>query len=140
NIYFSRRRTAVGLLQPSLTWTNGFGWDSAKRLTNVTSQAGSFGYTYVGSLPSLLVRKLSLPNAAYITNNFDFNARLLNTSLKNSGNSDLDKYVYIYDPANERTNLTRLDGSTVAYRYDNIGQLTNANSSVTAENRSYVYD
>jgi RHS repeat-associated protein len=33
-----------------------------------------------------------------------------------------------------------MDGSTVAYAYDNIGQLKVANSSVFAENRGYSYD
>src|SRR5262249_27451756 len=47
--------------------------------------------------------------------------------------------AYIYNPANQRTNLTRVD-STVAYRYDNIGQLTVADSSVSGEDTGYSYD
>src|SRR5439155_11061376 len=97
-------------------------------------------YTYVSGLPSLLVRKLALPNTAFITNNFDSVERLLDTSLKNSGGTNLDSYAYVYDPANERTNLTRLDNSTVAFTYDKISQLTIANSSVNTENRGYFYD
>src|SRR5438093_5291302 len=116
--YSNRLRIALSLQQPTGAWTNGFGYDAAKRLANVISPAGTFNYTYVSGLPSLLVRKLTLPNTAYITNNFDWVARLLDTSLKNSGNTALDSYAYIYDPANERTNLTRLDNSTVAFAYD----------------------
>src|SRR6266566_1773452 len=138
--YVNRLRTALSLQQPSLTRTNGFGYDSARRLTNVISPAGTFNYTYVSGLPSLLVRKLALPNTALITNNFDSVARLLDTSLKNSAGTTLDSYAYIYDPANERTNLTRLDTSTVAFTYDKISQLTIANSSVNAEKRGYFYD
>src|SRR5262249_47742916 len=47
---------------------------------------------------------------------------------------------YLYDPANERTNLTRADLSTVGYAYDKIGQLTVANDSVPSEERGYTYD
>jgi RHS repeat-associated protein len=67
-------------------------------------------------------------------------ARLIDTSLKNSGNSTLDSSAYLYDPANERTNLTRADSSTVAYRYDPIGQVKVANGSDDAEDRGYTYD
>src|SRR6266576_1621481 len=40
NSYNNRLRTALSLAQPTGRWTNGFGYDAAKRLTNVTSQAG----------------------------------------------------------------------------------------------------
>ena len=49
NTYVNRLRT--GLAMQSSFWTNGLKYDPAKRLTNATSQAGSFGYTYVASLP-----------------------------------------------------------------------------------------
>ena len=97
--YVNRLRTALSLQQPTGTWTNGFGYDSAKRLSNVVSPAGTFTYAYLSGLPSLLVQKLALPNTSFITNNFDSVARLLDTSLKNnSGSTTLDSYAYIYDP------------------------------------------
>jgi len=40
NSYQNRLRTALALQHPSGLWTNGFGYDLAGRLTNVTSQAG----------------------------------------------------------------------------------------------------
>jgi RHS repeat-associated protein len=46
----------------------------------------------------------------------------------------------VYNPANKRTNLTRLDSSTVAFKYDNAGEVTVADSSVPAEDRGYFYD
>ena len=52
----------------------------------------------------------------------------------------LDSYAYIYNPANQRTNLTRLDGSTVGYRYDKIGPLIVADSSVSGDDTGYSYD
>ena len=46
NTYINRLRTTLSLQQPTGAWTNRFGWDAAKRLTNVTSQAGSFTNLY----------------------------------------------------------------------------------------------
>src|SRR5436309_2955960 len=45
-----------------------------------------------------------------------------------------------YNVGNQRTNTTRTDSSTVAFTYDNIGQLKIANSSVNSEDRGYRYD
>jgi RHS repeat-associated protein len=141
NTYVNRLRTRLSLQQPSASWTNAFAYDLAKRLTNVLSPAGSFAYTLGGAGPaSALIKKLALPNGSRITNNYDNVARQLGTFLKNSGGSALDTYAYLYDPASERTNLTRADASTVGYRYDNIGQLKVADSSVNAEDRGYTYD
>jgi YD repeat-containing protein len=47
NFYANRVRTSFALQQPTSYWTNRFGYDTAKRLTNVTSSAGAFNYTYV---------------------------------------------------------------------------------------------
>jgi hypothetical protein len=44
NIYFNRMRTNLSLQQPTGAWTNAFRFDPARRLTNVTSQAGSFAW------------------------------------------------------------------------------------------------
>src|SRR5439155_12877431 len=46
NTYVSRLRTALSLQQPTGVWTNGFAYDSARRLTNVSSAAGAFAYEY----------------------------------------------------------------------------------------------
>ena len=61
-----------------------------------------------------------------VTNNFDGMARLMDTSLKNSGGTALSSRTYTYNLASWRVNETRLDGSFVNYGYDNIGQITNA--------------
>src|SRR5206468_9175374 len=98
-----------------------------------------FGYTYPSGIQQL-VSRISLPNASYITNAFDNLSRLTNTALKTSSHGVLDSSAYIYDPASQRTNLARTDASTVAYRYDKIGQLKVADSSVNTEDRGYTYD
>ena len=56
NSFTYRQRTGLVAQQPTGTWTNRFGFDTAKRLTNVTSQAGSFNYTYLNprlNLPTM---------------------------------------------------------------------------------------
>jgi YD repeat-containing protein len=114
NGYFSRVRTNLSLQQPAGFWTNRFTYDAAKRLATVTSWAGTFGYTLGGaSEASPLTRKLALPNGSYITNAYDGNARLLFTKLFTSGGSLLDASTYGYNAGNQRTGVTRTDGSTV---------------------------
>jgi len=139
NTYVNRLRTRLVLQQPTGLWTNGFIWDAAGRLTNVTSQAGSFAYQYAAPGPAL-IQKLPLPNGAYITNTFDNVARLLTNKLNNSSQTTLDSYAYIYNPANQRTNVTRADGSYYGFLYDKIGQLIVADSTVNTEDRGYFYD
>jgi RHS repeat-associated protein len=140
NAYWNRSRTNLSLQQPTGVWTNAFAYDAVKRLTQVTSPAGSVGYVYDPTLFTHHASLLTLPNTSYITNAFDANARLIATYLANSGNTVLDSYTYVYNPANQRTNLTRADASTVAYEYDSIGQLKVADSSVSTEDRGYTYD
>jgi len=72
------------------TWTQSYTYDAGHRLEEVTSPAGTFEYSYDNgqtALPGSLVRKLTLPNTAYITNNYDLMGRLTNTSLLTSGQS-----------------------------------------------------
>jgi YD repeat-containing protein len=139
NTYLNRVRTALALQQPAGLWTNGFLYDAAGRLTNVTSQAGAFGYTY-DAVRAMLTKLLTLPNGSYITNTFDSVARTLETDLRKSDTTALDSYAYIYNLAGQRTNVTRADSSTVGYTYDKIGQLKVDTGSSSTDNRGYLYD
>ena len=121
--YTNRLRTGLSVQAPNASaWTEGYGYDSARRLTSLSSPAGTFGYIYD---PARLQRvdQLNLPNSAYITNYYDNVARLLGTSLKSSGNSSLDSYAYGYNQASQRTNVARTAGDYVNYTYDNMGEL-----------------
>src|SRR5437899_687504 len=131
SVYWSRMRTNLSLAQPTGVWTNAFGYDSANRLNGVTSPAGTFSYTY--DEPSTRLTGLTLPSGAYVNNTYDTMSRLTNSFLFNSVGTPLDGHVYQYDPENQRTNEVRADSSTVGYKYDNIGQLTVADSPVPAE-------
>src|SRR5439155_5682775 len=110
------------------------------RLTNVTSQAGTFAYSYKLGQASRLPIKLVLPNTSYITNTYDSVARLTGTYLDNSSNTVLDKNEYLYNVGSQRIRLTRTDGSYYTNNYDNIGQLVWADSTVASEDRGYYYD
>ena len=141
NFYNNGLRTNLILAQPVGTWTNGFGYDAAKRLTNVTSKAGAFTYTLGASgAASPLIKKISLPNTSYITNAYDGNARLLFTKLNTSGHTNLDAVAYGYNAGNQRVTATNTPGQRYNYTNDPIGQLTVADSSVNGEDRGYTYD
>src|SRR6266850_7995053 len=126
NTYVNRLRAGSALQQPTGTWTNGFGYDAARRLSTLTSPAGSFTNEYstgvggVSGYSSQLIKRLLLPNLSIITNDFDSVARLLATHLRTSSGVLTNKHEYLYNPANQRTNTTRIDSSTVAYSYDKI--------------------
>jgi len=80
--YFNNRmRVGLWLQQLSGTWTNGFGYDAAKRLTTVLSPAGAFNYLLPSTRPSTLVTRPDLPNTSYLSNAYDSVARLLFTKL-----------------------------------------------------------
>ncbi len=141
NTYSYRMRTGLSLAQLTGRWTNEFGYDAAKRLTSVTSPAGTFTYTLGATAPaSPLVQKLALPNTSYITNIYDGNARLLTTSLKNSSHATLNAHAYQLNQGNQRTQQVFSAGSTYNYTYDAIGQLKFADSATANEDRGYAYD
>lgn len=123
--YAQRLRTSLTLQQPTGSWTNGYRYDVAKRLTNITSQAGAFGYAYEATRPAL-VSKLTLPNTAYITNTYDAMTRLLSTKLLSSSSQLLNAHSYSYNLINQRTALTNTAGDYRNYTYDNLGQLKTA--------------
>lgn len=143
--YQNRLRSSMSLSQPSGTWTNGYLYDVANRLTNITSQAGSFGYRYAPA-NSYLLSSISLPGGSYITNTYDGMTHLLNTSLKTSGGVERNSHAYGYDLASRRTVLTNTAGDYRNYTYDNIGQLRTAfgfeasGASRLNEQHGYAYD
>src|SRR5438552_1433461 len=138
--YNNRLRASLSLHQPAGSCTNGFTWDAAHRLTNISSPAGTFAYSYKVGQASRLPIKLALPNSSYVTNIYDNVARLTGTYLDNSSNTILDKSEYLYNAGNQRIRHTRTDASYYTNTYDNIGQLKVADSTVSSEDRGYLYD
>lgn len=146
--YTNRLRMSLSLQSPSdSAWTQNYGYDSARRLTSVTSPAGGFGYSYNGAQPSSLPLGISLPNGAWITNGYDNVARLLSTKLLNSSATVLDSESYAYNQASQRTTETNTAGDFRNYAYDNAGELTSAIGKETGgttnrlqEQLGYTYD
>lgn len=107
----------------------GYEYDSSWRLKTLTSPAGTFGYGYnlaQGTSPAALVRTISLPNSAWITNHYDGLSRLDYTALVNRWGHVLDGYSYNHDALGLRTNIVRdlgLTNSSVTVGYDSTGQL-----------------
>jgi RHS repeat-associated protein len=125
-LYSQMLRTNLTLTQASGSWAQGYGYDSAWRMTQVVSPAGTFGYTFNGGA-SPLVTGITLPNGASIANSYDSLARLKETDLNNQWGHTLDGYTYGLDALGLRTNIVRnfgLMSSTVNVSFDNIGQIT----------------
>jgi RHS repeat-associated protein len=145
--YANRLRASMSLLQPNASpWVQTYAWDAARRLTNTASPAGAFGYAY-DPQGAMLVKNLSLPNGASITNSYDGNARLLATVLINSGGAVLNSHNYGYNLGNQRTQEVFTAGNYVNYSYDDIGQLIGAagkeaggGTSRLHEQFGYTYD
>lgn len=141
-----RLRTSLSLQAPNASpWAESYVYDSAERLSGVTSPAGTFSYLY-DSTRHLQVSSIDLPNSAYITNSFNSVSRLLSTILKNNTNGVLNAHSYAYNLDGQRTFLTNIAGDYRNYVYDNIGQLISANgfeangTNRLQEQLSYVYD
>jgi RHS repeat-associated protein len=149
--YYDRLRTGLNLQQPSASaWVQSYDYDAANRLHSITSPAGTFDYHYSPGVDgttasSGLVAQINLPNTAIITNTYDNNARMLSTSLKNSGGVDLDSYAYTYNVGNQRTAVNRTSENTANYTYDPIGQVISDTAAEGTTNRlneqlHYGYD
>ncbi len=132
-VYSSRQRSSLAVQQPNATaWAQSYGYDTYRRLTNVTSPAGVFVTTYKAvsaagvDMAADLVARLELPGGSAITNQLDDLGRLLATVLQNSSQSTLNSHGYVYNEGHQRTNQTFTAGNYVDYTYDNIGQLKTA--------------
>ncbi len=126
--YANRLRKGLSVQAPNASpWVQSYGYDAARRLTSVTSPAGTFTYTLGGtSSASPLIKKLLLPGGAYITNIYDNVARLTGTSLDNSSGTALDSEAYTYNLGSQRTQQVFTAGNFMNYTYDNIGELQTA--------------
>ena len=123
NIFAQQLRSSSTL---GTTWTNSYGYDSARRMNTVTSGAGSFGTAFVGA--SELRSQLTLPNGASIQDRYDAVAQLTNTTLFSSSSAPLDTHVYANDVRGLRGHHITADGRVDDYAYDTIGQLKAAHT------------
>jgi RHS repeat-associated protein len=124
--YSQRQQTSMSI---NLSQNFVYSYGAARRMAEITSAAGTFDYSYqVGQnlSPAFLVRGISLPNYASISNHFDAVRRLDYTALADKWGHVLDGYAYTHDPLGLRTNIVREFGLTtngVSLGYDNIGEV-----------------
>ena len=126
--YNDRLRASMSITQPySSPWQQIYGYDALRRLTSLTSGAGTFGYVPGGtSSGSPLVKRINFPNGAYMTNDFDSLARLKGTFLRDSADTLLNSHEYLVNAGHQRYKQTFKDDNYVDYIYDDIGQLISA--------------
>jgi RHS repeat-associated protein len=147
----ARLRSQLAILQPTgNAWTNSYGYDSARRLTGVTSPAGTYGYQFTG--PGTLVARLDQPGGFWVTNTFDGRGRLTDTTLYDNTSTILNRHGYTVNDAHQRTTITRTNyaassyNGKVDYTYDNAGEVrkarayNSAGTPVAAENFDFGYD
>ena len=129
--YSNRRRIALSLQQPTGSWTNGFGWDLAGRLTNVTSAAGAFAYNELTAAPSRTYSSYDAngnPTAATVSGapvslTYDDENRLLSLTVSGFGSS-----TYTYDGLGRLRTRTDSGGQT-RYVYDGMRVIQERDSS-----------
>lgn len=138
--YTNRLRWKLGVGAPNASdWGQTYAYDGGRRLNHVTSPAGEFGYEYVFReldyepyyadnvhTGGKHLARLTMPSGGAITNDFDGNGRLLETTLIKSDSSILNQHRYSYNAGNQRTQQVFTAGNYVNYGYDKIGQLTAA--------------
>jgi len=152
--YAARMRSAFSLEQENAgAWVQGYAYDDYRRLTNVTSVAGTFYTQYEStawegtSTASSLPQYLNLPGGSRIENTHDGLGRLLSTVLKDAQSTTVNSHAYEYNGGHQRTRQTFAAGNFVDYTYDHIGQLETAkgfeSDGTTArphEQFGYAYD
>ncbi len=90
--YKNRLRTSLNIRQPDAdAWAQTYAYDGAGRLTSITTPAGETRMLY-DSARKMMVGRLSLPKFAHVTSTCDGVARMLSTTLQNSGNSVLNSH------------------------------------------------
>lgn len=116
-----------------------YGYDSHGRLTSVTDPYSDVtSYVYNG-INGLLFKK-TLGNGTYETYSFDTRMRMTRNQVKNSSDSTIWDYQYVYDDADQVTQYS-VGGVVTSYGYDAIGQLTSeTKSGGTTYSGSYTYD
>ncbi len=128
----SRRRLSPATpLAPTLLYNNTVlarttnGFDSGGRLSIVSDGVNSATYSYVANSP--LVSQIDFKNSGTLrmstTKSYDALNRLTNI-VSSTNTVAVAGFAYSYNSANQRTAVTREDGSYWIYTYDGLGQVT----------------
>jgi len=119
--YTQGHRSSMTVTPPAgASWSQSYAFDSAWRMSGISSPSGTFGYQYP-SVAQNLIGGITLPNGSAIVNAYDTLARLTNTALFNPWGHVLDGYGYGLDTNGLRINITRelgLTSNNIAIGYD----------------------
>jgi RHS repeat-associated protein len=116
----------------NVAWTAGtnaavstrYQYDNLNRITNLVSDAGSFGYTYASN--GVLVKTLRYPNAETANYTFDGLRRMTNLLYKTSGGSANGQWSYAYDGRDFVIRRTDPATNNCTFRYEEVGRLVEA--------------
>ena len=144
------RRTNVSILNSpsSILASTAYGYDAASQLETVSDGVNSAAYTRLANSP-LVEQIVFATNGTTVmttTKGYDFVNRLTNTTTLDVDLGTLDAHVYKYNPANQRTSVTNVDGSYWVYSYDTMGQVLSGkkywsdNTPVLGQQFDYTFD
>lgn len=125
-----RRASLSALTSGTQLLSDTFAYDNASRLASVTDgNNNSASYSYLANSP--LVSQITFSQSSVTrmttTKTYDYLNRLTQISSAPSASYTLPlAFNYNYNPANQRTKDTLVDGSYWIYGYDSLGQVTNA--------------
>jgi RHS repeat-associated protein len=121
-----------------------YGYDGASRFSTVTSAGQTATYTYNGT--SGLLETTSFTGGTNIVRAYDTVGRLTSMSTTPPGGAGASSYTYTYNGINQRTRLTREDGSYWSYSYNDRGEVISGrkywsdNSPVAGQQNEYGFD
>lgn len=121
----------------------GYHYDSAGRLASLTNELGVAVVRYQYDLLGRLEREI-LGNGVFSTYDYDAAGQLLRLTNALGGGDLLSFFNYLYDNRGRRTEMDTRDGRWT-YRYDALGQLTNAvfasrTNDISNQDLTYIYD
>ena len=109
----ARLRSGLSLQQPTGTWTNGLLYDAAKRLSNLTSQAGAFAYSYAAGMELPLVTDVTpngfLRNDSSVWVGFQFTVGAVPMTV-----SSLGRWVVSGNSGSHTVQLFNADGTAIS--------------------------
>jgi len=120
-----------------------YNFDTAGRLGNVASPAGSFTYAYQTNSMGL-INTVTGP-AHTVTNIWEPTRDVLTRKQNMVGAAIISAYDYTVNALGQRTNVGNTGSAfasarSIAWGYDSLGQVTKADSSISGFDRAYQYD
>jgi RHS repeat-associated protein len=138
------RRNSLQATRSTTNYLNQtYGYDSASRLSTVTNGSQTATYAYYPT--SGLLNTTTFTGGTNLARSYDSFGRLQSITTTPAADSAV-SYTYTYNNLNQRTRVTREDGSYWSYNYNDRGELIfgkkywSDNSLVYAQQNEYVFD